>query len=103
MRGAMLLRSARRVESAVSRRSYGWPMPLERLGAPDPRILALESPTIAGHTCKTVVAERPPGAGDLAAALAAAVTARAARVPRVRQRLGGRRRRRAAPPAGAAA
>jgi WS/DGAT/MGAT family acyltransferase len=62
-------------------------MPLERLGAQDARILALESPTIAGHTCKTVVAERPPGAGDLAAALAAAVTARAARVPRVRQRL----------------
>jgi WS/DGAT/MGAT family acyltransferase len=62
-------------------------MPLERLGAQDARILALESPTIAGHTCKTVIAGRPPGVDDVVAALRVAVTVRAARVPRVRQRL----------------
>jgi WS/DGAT/MGAT family acyltransferase len=62
-------------------------MPLERLGPQDARILTLESPTIAGHTCKTVIAERPPGGADVVAALRAAVASRAGRVPRVRQRL----------------
>src|SRR4051794_227792 len=72
---------------AVEGRGYGWPMPLQRLSAQDSRILSLESPTIAGHTCKTVVAARPPGADALVAALRASVAARVGRVPRVRQRL----------------
>ncbi len=59
----------------------------ERLSPQDARILALESPTIAGHTCKTVIAERPPGVDDVVAALRASVAARAGRVPRVRQRV----------------
>ena len=62
-------------------------MSLERLGAQDARILALESPTIAGHTCKTVIAERPPGVDDVVAALRASVAARAGQIPRIRQRL----------------
>jgi diacylglycerol O-acyltransferase / wax synthase len=62
-------------------------MPLERLNAEDARILTLESPTIAGHTCKTVIAARPPGVDDLVAALRVSVAARVGRVPRVRQRL----------------
>jgi WS/DGAT/MGAT family acyltransferase len=62
-------------------------MPLERLSAQDARILALESPTIAGHICKTLIAERPPGGDDVVAALRASVAARAGRVPRIRQRL----------------
>ena len=62
-------------------------MPLERLGPQDARILTLESPTIAGHTCKTVIVERPPGRKDVVAALRSLVAARAGRVPRIRQRL----------------
>jgi WS/DGAT/MGAT family acyltransferase len=62
-------------------------MALERLGAEDARMLTLESPTIAGHTCKVVIADRPPAVDDPAAALRTSVAARASRVPRVRQRL----------------
>jgi diacylglycerol O-acyltransferase / wax synthase len=62
-------------------------MALERLSAQDARILALESPTIAGHTCKTVIAERPPGVDDVVAALRATVASRIGRVPRARQRV----------------
>jgi diacylglycerol O-acyltransferase len=62
-------------------------MALERLSAQDARILALESPTIAGHTCKAVISERPAGVDDVVAALRASVAARVGRVPRARQRL----------------
>jgi diacylglycerol O-acyltransferase len=62
-------------------------MPLDRLSAQDARILALESPTIAGHTCKTIIVERPPGEDDVVGALRSMVAARAGRVPRVRQRI----------------
>src|SRR5258705_478238 len=43
-------------------------MALDRLSAQDARILALESPTIAGHTCKTVIAEHPSGIDEGGAA-----------------------------------
>src|SRR5436305_5755682 len=62
-------------------------MPLERLSAQDARLLSLEGSTIAGHTCKVVIAERPRRDGDLVDALRASVAARAERTPRARQRL----------------
>ncbi|MDX6674020.1 MAG: hypothetical protein QOH11_1438 [Solirubrobacteraceae bacterium] len=83
----MLLRSPGGVESARLPRGYRARMPLDRLSAQDARILALESPTIAGHTCKTVIVERPPERDDVVAALRSLVAARAGRVPRIRQRL----------------
>src|SRR2546423_15544013 len=83
----MLLRSPGGVESARRPAGYRARMPLDRLSAQDARILALESPTIAGHTCKTVIVERPPGGDDVVAALRSMVAARAGRVPRIRQRL----------------
>jgi WS/DGAT/MGAT family acyltransferase len=60
---------------------------MERLGSEDARILGLESSTIAGHTCKVVIADPPPDVDDVVAALRTAVAGRAGRVPRVRQRL----------------
>src|SRR5207244_8068439 len=59
----------------------------DRLSAQDDRILSLESATIAGHTCKVAIADRPPGVDDVVAALRASVAARAGGVPRTRQRL----------------
>jgi WS/DGAT/MGAT family acyltransferase len=44
--------------SRVSRH-YGHAVQEERLGPEDLAILALESPTIAGHTCKTIVCDGP--------------------------------------------
>src|SRR2546429_481289 len=78
----MLLPSPSGVE-----RCAGYRCSMDRLGREDARILGLESATIAGHTCKVVLAERPPDVADAVAAMRAAVAARAGRVPRVRQRL----------------
>jgi len=78
----MLLPSPSGVE-----RCAGYRCSMDRLGREDARILGLESATIAGHTCKVVLAERPPDVADVVAAMRAAVAARAGRVPRVRQRL----------------
>ncbi|HYU61078.1 MAG TPA: wax ester/triacylglycerol synthase family O-acyltransferase [Solirubrobacterales bacterium] len=60
---------------------------LERLSAEDARILALETTSIAGHTCKVVVVE--PGAdGPIELEeLRAHVAARLDRAPRCRQRV----------------
>lgn len=60
-------------------------MALDHLGTEDLRILRLESPTIAGHTCKVVVLD-----GELEAkALRRHVHERLGRMPRCRQRLRG--------------
>src|SRR5256714_1178034 len=58
----MLLPSPSGVE-----RCAGYRCSMDRLGREDARILGLESPTIAGHTCKVVLAERPPDVGDVVA------------------------------------
>ncbi|MDQ1447726.1 MAG: hypothetical protein QOC79_697 [Actinomycetota bacterium] len=59
---------------------------LEPLDPEDLRILRLESPTIAGHTCKVAIFDRVPHAPPLEL-LRDRVATRIARVPRCRQRL----------------
>jgi diacylglycerol O-acyltransferase len=59
---------------------------LEPLEPEDLRILRLESPTIAGHTCKVAIFDRVPHAPPLEL-LRDRVATRIARVPRCRQRL----------------
>ena len=53
-----------------------------RLSAEDAAILKLESPTIAGHTCKVIVVEPPAGGRHSIDALRDHVAARIERVPR---------------------
>jgi diacylglycerol O-acyltransferase len=61
---------------------------LARLSEEDVRILALESPTIAGHMCKLVIVERPPEAEPLTLdALRRHVAGRLGQAPRLAQRL----------------
>lgn len=60
--------------------------PLERLTAEDERILRLEDETIAGHTCKIMIVDRPAGVMPLAA-VRTRIAQRIARVPRCRQRV----------------
>ncbi len=55
--------------------------PFEPLDHEDARILALESATIVGHTCKVGIVERVPGVDPLTA-LRAEMARRIARVPR---------------------
>ena len=63
-------------------------MSLTRLSEEDVRILELESPTIAGHMCKLMIAERPPAAEPLTLdALRDAVAARLGEAPRLAQKL----------------
>ena len=63
-------------------------MSLQRLSPEDAAILALESPAIAGHTCKVVVLDPPaPGAPPLTvAALRQRIAAGLDEAPRLRQR-----------------
>jgi diacylglycerol O-acyltransferase len=58
---------------------------LERLGAEDARILALESGAVVGHTCKVVIADR--AREDTVEALRRQVTERIRLAPRLRYRL----------------
>jgi diacylglycerol O-acyltransferase len=67
-------------------RHYGHAVNEERLGPEDLAILALESPTIAGHTCKTIVCEGPAPDID---ELRSHVFDRLAGAPRCCQRLSG--------------
>ena len=59
---------------------------LEPLEPEDLRILRLESPTVAGHTCKVAIFDRVPHAPPLEL-FRERVATRIARVPRCRQRL----------------
>src|SRR4051794_40738683 len=62
---------------------------MDRLSMEDAAILALESPTIAGHSTKLMVIDPPQDGGPkiTAAALRAHVSCRLHLVPRARQRL----------------
>jgi diacylglycerol O-acyltransferase len=60
---------------------------LEPLDREDARILALESPTIAGHTCKVLVVESPAGGPPGLEAVRGRLRERLDRVPRLRQRV----------------
>jgi diacylglycerol O-acyltransferase / wax synthase len=61
---------------------------LTRLSDEDAKILALESPTIAGHICKLLIVERSATAGPLTLeALRRHVGGRLSRAPRLAQRL----------------
>jgi hypothetical protein len=60
---------------------------LERLSDEDRAILALESRTIAGHTCKVIVLEPSPRPGGLVEILRREIAGRLADAPRLRQRL----------------
>ena len=63
--------------------AYTRRMAVDRLSEEDARILALESPTIAGHMCKLLVLERPL----TVEALRRHVSGRLAEAPRLGQRL----------------
>jgi WS/DGAT/MGAT family acyltransferase len=60
---------------------------LDRLSSEDAAILALESPTIAGHTCKLLLLAAPPGERPTVGVLREQIAARLAAAPRLRRRL----------------
>jgi diacylglycerol O-acyltransferase len=61
---------------------------LDRLSSEDASILALESPTVAGHTCKLIVLDPPPGGTrPTVSELRAHIGARLGAAPRLRRRL----------------
>jgi WS/DGAT/MGAT family acyltransferase len=61
---------------------------LDRLSDEDARILALESPAIAGHMCKLLIVERSPHADPLTLeALRQHISGRLSEAPRLAQRL----------------
>ncbi len=63
-------------------------MTLDRLSSEDAAILGLESPRIAGHTCKLIVLEPPPGGSvPSVGALRDHIGARLGAAPRLRRRL----------------
>lgn len=62
-------------------------MALERLTREDARILALETGTIRGHTCKVIVADRPRERTPPIDRLRTQLEGRLGLVPRLRQRL----------------
>ena len=62
-------------------------MTLDRLSSEDAAILALESPVIAGHTCKLLVLAPPAGARPTVGDLRAHIAARLWAAPRMRRRL----------------
>jgi diacylglycerol O-acyltransferase len=61
--------------------------PVAPLGPEDVAILRLESPRIAGHTCKVITVEAGAGGRITVAALRDHVAARLSRVPRMTERL----------------
>jgi diacylglycerol O-acyltransferase len=63
------------------------PLSLDRLTSEDAAILGLESPTIAGHTCKLLVLGAPSGPRPTVADLREHVAARLGAAPRLRRRI----------------
>ena len=85
--GEVDLRGALRVERVASSRVEDYASDPRALSPEDLAILRLESEKIAGHTCKVITLDAPPGGGSISEGLREHITGRLERFPRMTERL----------------